>query len=110
MKKAIYKKVDERIEKVTIHHEESIDELGNIIEAYDEVVEKVIPIMGVVYEEMTQEEIEAITSQEPCDNLAELTLEERVYNLETQTLQNAIDNAYLQMMMEEGVYNDLSKH
>lgn len=104
MKKAIYKKIDEKIEKVTVHHEDSFDDNGNFIPAYDEIVEKIIPIMGVVYEEMTQEEIEVITSQEPCDNLAEPTLDERVYNLETQTLQNAIDNAYIQTIMEEGVY------
>lgn len=103
MKKAVYKKIDERIEYITIHHEESIDELGNIIEAYDEILEKIIPVMGTVYEEMTQEEVEAITSQEACDNLAEPTIEERIYSLETQTLQNSINTAYLQMMMEEGV-------
>ena len=27
-----------------------------------------------------------------------------IYDMETQTLQNSIDTAYLQMMMEEGVY------
>ena len=90
MKKAIYKKVDERIEKVTIHHEESIDDLGNIIEAYDEVIDKVIPVMGTVYEEMTQEEIEASTSQKACDNFAEPTLEERL---------EAMENAMLEMVL-----------
>lgn len=64
MKKATYKKIDERIEKVIIHHEESIDENGNIIEAYDEVIDKIIPIMGVVYEEMTQEEIDSLPKEE----------------------------------------------
>jgi hypothetical protein len=64
MKKAIYKKIDERIEKVTIHHEENIDELGNVIEAWDEEIEKIIPIMGTVYEEMTQEEIDSLPKEE----------------------------------------------
>lgn len=60
MKKAVYKKIDEKIVKEVIHHEESVDELGNVIKAYDEVIEKVVPIMGTVYEEMTEEEIEAL--------------------------------------------------
>lgn len=67
MRKATYKKVDERIEKVIKHHEETIDELGNIIEAYDEEVEVVKPIMGVVYEEMTQEEIDALPKEEDIE-------------------------------------------
>lgn len=100
MKKAIYKKIDEKIEKVTIHHDETIDELGNIIEAYDEIIEKIIPIMGVVYEEMTQEEIEALPKDDvPC----EPTVDERLYSLETQVLQNSVDTAYLTLLMEEGV-------
>ena len=102
MKKATYKKIDERVEYITIHHDETIDELGNIIPAYNETIEKIIPIMGTVYEEMTQEEILSLENQ--ISDILEPTLEERVHNLETQTLQNTIDNAYLQMMMEEGVY------
>ena len=102
MKKAIYKKIDERIEYVTIHHEETIDEFGNIIPSYDEVIEKVIPIMGTVYEEMTQEEIDSFSQVDDVPH--EPTFEERLYDLETQVLQNAIDNAYIQMLMEEGAY------
>lgn len=64
MKKATYKKIDEKIEKITIHHEETIDENGNITPAWDEEIEKVIPIMGVVYEEMTQEEIDSLPKEE----------------------------------------------
>ena len=100
MKKAIYKKIDERVEYITIHHKESIDELGNIISAYDEIVEKIIPIMGVVYEEMTQEEIESLPKN---DITQEPTLEECIYSLETQVLQNSVDTAYLTLLMEEGV-------
>ena len=88
MKKAVYKKIDERIEQVTIHHEETIDEQGNVIEAYDEVVEKVIPIMGVVYEEMTQEEIDSLSNEE--ESYSEPTLEERL---------EAMESAMLEMVM-----------
>lgn len=94
MKKAVYKKVDERIEHITIHHDEFIDENGNPIEAYDEVVEVVVPIMGTVYEEMTQEEIlslenETSDNDEISDNV-EPTLEERL---------EAMENAMLEMIL-----------
>lgn len=84
MKKAIYKKVDERIELVTIHHEETIDENGNVIEAYDETIEKVVPIMGVVYEEMTDEEVAELSANEV---VSEPTIEERLEALEQATLE-----------------------
>lgn len=88
MRKAIYKKVDEIIELLTIHHEESIDENGNVIEAYDETIEKVVPVMGVVYEEMTQEEIDELSKQDEV--VAEPTYEERL---------EAMENAMLEMIM-----------
>lgn len=87
MKKAVYKKIDERIEYITIHHEESVDEQGNIIEAHDEVIKKVIPIMGTVYEEMTQEEIDSLKQEEVE---IEPTLEERL---------EAMESAMLEMVM-----------
>lgn len=57
-----YKQIDERIE--VIHHEATYDEEGNILaEAYDE--EKHIPVMGMVYRDMTAEEIAALPQEEP---------------------------------------------
>ena len=88
MKKAVYKKIDEKIEYITIHHEATADENWNLIEAYDEVIEKVIPIMGVVYEEMTDEEILSLEN-ETSDN-EEPTLEERL---------EAMENAMLEMIL-----------
>ena len=88
MKKAVYKKIDEKIEYITIHHDEFIDEEGNISGAFDEIIEKVTPIMGVVYEEMTQEEILSLEN-ETSDN-AEPTLEERL---------EAMENAMLEMIL-----------
>ena len=85
MKKAVYKKVDEKIIKEVIHHEESIDELGNVIEAYDEVVDKVVPIMGTVYEEMTEEEIEALPKVESIPQMP--TDAERIEALEMAMLE-----------------------
>ena len=86
MKKAVYKKIDEKIEYITIHHDEFIDEEGNISGAFDEIIEKVTPIMGVVYEEMTQEEIETLQQEE----VQEPTLEERL---------EAMENAMLEMIL-----------
>lgn len=92
MRKAIYKKVDERIEYITIHHEETIDENGNVIEAYDETIEKVVPIMGVVYEEMTQEEIDELSKQDEV--VAEPTYEERLEAMENAVLEMIIGGAF----------------
>lgn len=86
MKKAVYKKIDEKIEYITIHHEEFVDEEGNISGAYDEIIEKVVPIMGVVYEEMTDDEIETLQQEE----VQEPTLEERL---------EAMENAMLEMIL-----------
>ena len=86
MKKAVYKKIDEKIEYTIIHHEEFVDEEGNISGAFDEIIEKVTPIMGTVYEEMTQEEIETLQQEE----VQEPTLEERL---------EAMENAMLEMIL-----------
>ena len=99
MKKAIYKKIDERVEYITIHHDETIDELGNIIPAYDEVIEKVIPIMGTVYEEMTQDEILSLENE--VSDKSEPTLEERLYDIEAQMIMNSLDIDFLMMSMKE---------
>ena len=88
MKKLVYKKIDERIEQVTVHHEESVDEYGNVIDAYDEVIDKVVPVIGTVYEEMTQEEIDELSKQEEV--VVEPTYEERL---------EAMENAVLEMIM-----------
>ena len=83
MKKAVYKKIDEKIEYFILHHDEFVDEEGNTHGAFDEIIEKFIPIMGTVYEEMTQEEIDALQQEE----VQEPTLEERLEALEQATLE-----------------------
>lgn len=91
MKKAVYKKISEEIVKKTIHHEESIDEHGNVIPAYDEEIEVVIPIMGTVYEEMTEEEVLSLET-EVSDN-EEPTTEERLEALEGALLEMILGGA-----------------
>ena len=88
MRIAEYKQIDERIE--IIHHEATYDEEGNILtEAYDE--EKHIPVMGMVYRDMTPEEIAELPQEEPQE---EPTTEERL---------SAIEDVLLEMM---GVSNN----
>lgn len=83
MRIAEYKQIDERIE--IIRHEATYDEDGNILaEAYDE--EKHIPIMGMVYRDMTPEEIAELPQEEPQE---EPTQEERL---------SAIEDVLLEMM------------
>lgn len=61
MKKNILVQVDEKSE--IIHHEATYDEEGNIItKDYDE--EKKIPIMGMIYRDMTEEEIAEMQKQQ----------------------------------------------
>ena len=80
-KKAIHKKVGERVEKHVKHHPPVHDEHGNVIEeARDEVIEVVLPVMGTVYEEMTQAEIDELEKQQDLPHVP--TLEERVTELE----------------------------
>lgn len=89
MKRLTYGKIGERTEQVPVYHEAEYDELGNLVkDAYEELVDKVVPIMGAIYEEMTQEEIDEMEKQEelPCIP----TLEERV---------EAVENAMVEMIM-----------
>ena len=80
-KKAVHKQVGERKEKHVKHHEAIIDEHGNIVEeARDEEIEVVVPVMGTVYEEMTQAEIDELEKQQDLPHVP--TLEERVEALE----------------------------
>lgn len=81
MRVAEYKQIDERIE--VIHHEAIYDEEGNVLtEAYDE--EKHIPIMGMVYRDMTAEEIAQLPQEEPQE---EPTREDKI---EAQLLYTAL--------------------
>lgn len=80
-KKAVHKKVGERVEKHVKHHPPVHNEHGHVIEeAHDEVIEVVVPVMGTVYEEMTDDEVKALEEQQQLPHVP--TLEERVTELE----------------------------
>lgn len=87
MKKAIYKKIGERVVEKHVNHLAELDDEGNVIkEGYSEVIEVTVPIMGTVYEEMTQEEIDTLQQEE----VQEPTLEERL---------EAMENAMLEIIL-----------
>ena len=80
-KKAVHKQVGEKKVEKHVHHPPVHDEHGNVIEeARDEVIEVAVPIMGTVYEEMTDEEVAELEKQEQIEHVP--TLEERVTELE----------------------------
>ena len=65
MRVAEYKKIDEKIEEYKITVPAEYDEQGNIIvEEHEEVHTRIIPIMGMVYRNMTEEEIAEIQKQQ----------------------------------------------
>ena len=82
-KKAVHKQVGEKKVKKHVHPPPVHDENGKVIEeARDEVIEVVVPVMGTVYEEMTQAEIDELEKQQNLPHVP--TLEERVEALEKQ--------------------------
>lgn len=88
-KKAVYEKIGEEVKKTVKHHEAIIDEHGKIIkEAYDEEIEVIVPIKGVVYKKMTDEEVVELKKQQQEEPAP--TLEERV---------DAMENAMLEMLL-----------
>ena len=65
MRVAEYKKIDEKIEEYKITVPAEYDEQGNIIvEEHEEVHTRIIPIMRMVYRNMTEEEIAEIQKQQ----------------------------------------------
>lgn len=83
MRIAEYKQVSTRTEQQTIHHPAEYDEFGEIVtEAWDEVVNVEVPVMGVVYRDMTPEEIREWEEQQSQLPPPAPTQEERIADLE----------------------------
>lgn len=86
MRIAEYKQVSTRTEQQTIHHPAEYDEFGEIVrEPWDEIVDVEVPVMGMVYRDMTPEEIKEWEEQQSQITPQPPTLDERVENLETRT-------------------------
>lgn len=87
MRIAEYKQIDERTEEYTVTIPSEYDEDGNIIsEEHEEIRTRTVPIMGMVYRDMTAEEIAELPHEEPQE---EPTAEERL---------SAIEDVLLEMM------------
>ena len=79
-------KVGERTEQRVIHHAAEYDDDSNIIaEAWDEIVEVQIPVIGMVYRDATPEEIAEMERQQAELPPPEPTPEERLDALENTT-------------------------
>lgn len=80
-KKLAPKKVGEKKVEKHVHHLAELDEHGNVIkEGYTEVVEEVVDVIEMVYQEMTDEEVAKLEKQQDLPHVP--TLEERVTELE----------------------------
>ena len=65
MKVAEYKQIDKRTEEYTVTVPAEYDEEGNIIiEEHEEVRTRTVPVMGMVYRDMTEEEIAEMQKQQ----------------------------------------------
>lgn len=65
MRVAEYKQTGERTEEYTITIPAEYDEEGNIItEEHEEIRTRTVPVMGMVYRDMTEEEIAEIQKQQ----------------------------------------------
>lgn len=86
MRIAEYKQVDTKTEEYTVTIQAEYDEEGNLIsEEHEEIRTREIPVMGMVYRDMTPEEIaeeERLQAEMPEP---EPTPEERLNTLETTT-------------------------
>ena len=79
-------KIGERTEQRVIHHDELWDDNGNIIaNAWDEIIEVQVPVMGTVYRDATPEEVAEMERMQAEMPEPEMTTEERVDNLEATT-------------------------
>lgn len=88
MRVAEYKKIDERIEEYTVTIPAEYDDVGNItVEEHEETRTRTVPIMGMVYRDMTDEE-----SAEMQERKEEYEAEEptQIDRIEAQTMYTAL--------------------
>lgn len=102
MRIAEYKQVSTRTEQRVIHHDELLDDNGNIIaNAWDEIIEVQVPVMDTVYRDATPEEeaeFERMKSEMPEP---EMTTEERLDQVESVSDMAYINSELALAMLEE---------
>ena len=95
-------KVGERTEQRIIHHDDQLDDNGNIIaDAWDEVIDVEVPVMGMVYRDATPEEIAEFERQQAEMQEPEPTPEERLAEVEAVSDMAYINSELALAMLEE---------
>lgn len=62
---AEYKQIDERVEEYTVTIPAEHDEQGNVtVEEHEEIRTRTVPVMGMVYRDMSEEEIADMQKQQ----------------------------------------------
>lgn len=100
MRIAEYKQIDTKTEEYTVTIPAEYDEEGNIIsEEHEETRTREVPVMGMVYRDMTAEEIAEVEKLQAEMPEPEPTEEERLDKVEqrTDTLESATDDLVLMM-------------
>lgn len=100
MKIAEYKQTGTRTESYTVTVPPEYDEEGNLIsEEHEETRTRKVPIMGMVYRDMTAEEIAEMEKIQTEMPEPQPTAEERLDKVEqcTDTLESATDDLVLMM-------------
>ena len=100
MRIAEYKQIDAKTEEYTVTIPAEYDEEGNIIsEEHEETRTREVPVMGMVYRDMTPEEIVEAERLQANIPEPEPTPEERLDKVEqrTDTLESATDDLVLMM-------------
>lgn len=100
MRIAEYKQIDTRTESYTVTVPPEYDEEGNLIsEEHEEIRTREVPVMGMVYRDMTDEEIAEIEKMQTEIPDPQPTAEERLDKVEqrTDTLESATDDIVLML-------------
>lgn len=100
MRIAEYKQIDTRTESYTVIIPPEYDDEGNLIsEEHEEIRTREVPVMGMIYRDMTAEEISEIEKMQTEIPDPQPTAEERLDKVEqrTDTLEGATDDIVLML-------------
>lgn len=102
MRIAEYKQISSRTEQQTIIHPSEYDEQGQIArEAWEENIEKQVPVMGLVYRDATPEEVAEMERAQAEMPEPEMTTEERIDQVESVSDMAYINSELALAMLEE---------
>lgn len=102
MRIAEYKQVSTRTEQQTTTHPAEYDEQGQIVrEEWEEIIEKHVPVMGMVYRDATPEEVAEMELAQAELPEPEMTTEERLNQVESVSDMAYINSELALAMLEE---------